>query len=107
MWRYQQLASGVAININWLAPTWVKLVQITARWSAVPVAVENFQLIKDHAGTGLDVALITFDPATLAIINYDNEQVYWFEPGETIKVSYANTNARNILVDLYIRQVFQ
>lgn len=109
-WRVEDNAvAGMSqtINIQWTAPTWVRLVQLTANWATVPLTSENITLIKDHTGTAFDVVLRSIDPSTTGLNLTDwvcNEEFY-FEPGEIASLTYANTDDQAVGAELYFEKI--
>ena len=109
LWRIEQsVGAGNPIALAWTAPTWVKLVQLTAHWSAIPVTSEFITLWKDHpGGTVFDVILSQRDPSVGAenIQNLACDNVWYFEPGEIATIDYPNTDNNNVGVEMYFQQI--
>jgi hypothetical protein len=106
LWRIEYSVSGLnPVAFTWSAPTWVKLIQITANWAAVPINSEDFLLWKNHTGTEFDVELRRFDPNALSIKNWVALDQFVFEPAEVATVDYPNTDAQAVGIELYFQQL--
>jgi len=109
LWRLQANSEAPgfgAINLTWEAPTWVKMLQVTANWAAVPTAVgEDLIVWKDHSGTEWDVDLLRVDPTALGLTDWVCLDPFVFEPGESARIQYANTDAQAVGVEIYFQQL--
>lgn len=107
-WRIPENVTGVnPIALSWTARTWVRLVQWTANWSAIPTTAENITLWKDHAGTEFDVVLKAFEPSTSGLNLTDLVCLYqyYFEPGEVARLDYNNSDGNDVGVELYFERL--
>jgi hypothetical protein len=106
LWRVEQNVVGAnPINLTWVAPTWVQLLQITANWLAIPAANEDIVLWKNHAGTAFDVDMLRFNPFLLQLQDWVCLDHFVFAPAEEARVQYPNTDGQAVGVELYFQQI--
>jgi hypothetical protein len=98
-------ANGVAINDSTAVMTSTTYLDgMTVHFGVAPTTAENFVVTLDSAsGAAYDTVLFRRDPATPATTD-----IYWAEtlklvPGDALKTTYTNTDARVIGVTFRLR----
>lgn len=96
------------IAINFLAPCELIMEQITAHWGLIPVTSEDITLWKD-SGVGVlyDTVLRAMDPSAAGENTTDWACVipFRFRKGDRVRVDFANTDDKDVGVEVILKQV--
>lgn len=101
-------AQAESINISWIASHHCMMEQLIAHWSGVPVNSENLLLVKvSGVDPKLTTVLRTVDPSVSGDNITDLVCVvpYYFDPGDTITCTYANTDDQDVGVEIFLVEV--
>lgn len=97
-----------AISISWTVPAGMRMVmeQITAHWDDVPATSEPIELVIDSVnGPAYDTVLLSMDPSADGVTDWVCTEPFRFDPGDTVIVTYTNTDANTVGVEVWLKQV--